>query len=76
MFDLMVICPKMTRYLWKGGHCSGDDKSGLILGGLGNRPRHDPFPLSVTGKPIGSNALEVVRIPDALLWAEQACRNS
>lgn len=44
----MVICPKMTRYLFKGGHCSVDDKPVLIPGVLGKRPRHDPFPLSVS----------------------------
>lgn len=34
MFDPVVICPKMTQYLSKRGHCSIDDKSRLILGGL------------------------------------------
>lgn len=31
MLDL--ICPKMTWCLLKGGHCSVDDKSVLVLGG-------------------------------------------
>lgn len=62
MFDLMVICPKMTWYLLKGGHCSVDDKSRLILGELGKMPRYDPFPLSMS--------LEI-NTWEAMLWRWQ-----